>query len=194
MNDVERIEQIADELMAYQPIIDIPFERFYDIALALVTLGYVPKSKTEHIEKCLDEIDRLKTAYAKQKAEIERLTEENARFVNEIGGKDGWRDTVKGLTIEKFELQEQVDECNRDCEKYAIDNGELLQQVNWLKDDLELQKALYNRAREDGYCTGYKSAVKDTAKEIANWLPTTVNDDKNVLSRIIREHYGVEVE
>ena len=44
MTDVERIEQIADELMAYQPLIDIPFERFYDIALALVILGYIKKN------------------------------------------------------------------------------------------------------------------------------------------------------
>ena len=35
---------------------------------------------------------------------------------------------------------------------------------------------------------------KETAKEIANWLPTTVNKDKNILSTIIKEHYGVEVE
>ena len=43
-------------------------------------------------------------------------------------------------------------------------------------------------------CPKVEQTVKDTAKEIANWLPTTVNEDKNVLSRIIKECYGVEVE
>lgn len=43
MTDIERIVQIAEELMAYQPLIDIPFEQFYQVAIALVDLGYVKK-------------------------------------------------------------------------------------------------------------------------------------------------------
>ena len=43
-------------------------------------------------------------------------------------------------------------------------------------------------------CPKVEQAVKETAKNIANWLPTTVVEDKNVLSRIIKECYGVEVE
>lgn len=51
MTDAERINQIADELMAYQPVIDIPFERFNDIALAIVTLGYVSKEEVENLKE-----------------------------------------------------------------------------------------------------------------------------------------------
>lgn len=43
MTDIERVEQIADELMAYLPTIDIPFEQFYQVAIALVDLGYVKR-------------------------------------------------------------------------------------------------------------------------------------------------------
>jgi hypothetical protein len=38
-----------------------------------------------------------------------------------------------------------------------------------------------------------QQAVKDTAKEIADWLITT-ESDKEDLAKIIKEHYGVEVE
>lgn len=47
MTDRERIEQIAGELLAYQPLIDIPFEQFYHVARALVDLGYVKKEETK---------------------------------------------------------------------------------------------------------------------------------------------------
>ena len=41
MTNIERVRQIADELMAYFPIIDISYEQFYQVAIALVDLGYV---------------------------------------------------------------------------------------------------------------------------------------------------------
>lgn len=40
MTEKERIEEIAGELLAYQPLIDIPFEQFYKVARAIVNLGY----------------------------------------------------------------------------------------------------------------------------------------------------------
>lgn len=43
MTNIERVRQIADELMAYFPIIDISYEQFYQVAIALVDLGYVKK-------------------------------------------------------------------------------------------------------------------------------------------------------
>ena len=71
-----------------------------------------------------------------------------------------------------------------------------------LKDLLKRQKVEIERLKNfidfkaaNVMCDKCKEkTVKDTAKEIANWLPTTVNEDKNVLSMIIKEHYGVEVE
>lgn len=43
MTNIERVRQIADELMAYFPIIDISYEQFYQVAIALVDLGYVKR-------------------------------------------------------------------------------------------------------------------------------------------------------
>lgn len=43
--DLEKVEEIAEELMAYQPMIDIPFEKFYEVAIAIVDLGYVKKER-----------------------------------------------------------------------------------------------------------------------------------------------------
>ena len=43
MTNIERVRQITDELMAYFPIIDISYEQFYQVAIALVDLGYVKR-------------------------------------------------------------------------------------------------------------------------------------------------------
>lgn len=40
MTKQEQINKIAEELLAYQPLIDIPFEQFYKVARAIVDLGY----------------------------------------------------------------------------------------------------------------------------------------------------------
>ena len=40
MTKQEQINKIAEELLAYQPLIDIPFEQFYKVARAIVELKY----------------------------------------------------------------------------------------------------------------------------------------------------------
>lgn len=40
MTKQEQINKITEELLAYQPLIDIPFEQFYKVARAIVDLGY----------------------------------------------------------------------------------------------------------------------------------------------------------
>lgn len=40
MTKQEQINKIAGELLAYQLLIDIPFEQFYKVARAIVDLGY----------------------------------------------------------------------------------------------------------------------------------------------------------
>ena len=40
MTKQEQIDKIAGELLAYQPLIDIPFEQFYKVARAIVDLEY----------------------------------------------------------------------------------------------------------------------------------------------------------
>ena len=43
MTNIERVRQIADELMAYFPLFDISYEHFYQVSIALVDLGYVKR-------------------------------------------------------------------------------------------------------------------------------------------------------
>ena len=61
------------------------------------------------------------------------------------------------------ELQKQIDECNRDCEEYAIENGELQQQVDELKKWLNMKEHYIGLIE-----SRLKHSVKDTAKEIYN--------------------------
>ena len=60
----EQIEEIMETLLAHQPIIDVPYEKINDIAIALVKEGY-------------DNISEYK-------AEIERLKAENEKLLDSI--------------------------------------------------------------------------------------------------------------
>lgn len=60
----ERVCEIMETLLAHQPIIDVPYERLNDIAVALVQEGYGNISE--------------------YKAEIERLKAENEKLLDSI--------------------------------------------------------------------------------------------------------------
>lgn len=112
----------------------------------------------------------------RQKAEIERLTEERQKWFDASVDTQGQLNTVR---LENAELQKQVDEL-------TDENSRL---NNCVMSEEQVRKCCADIIQETR-----QQAEKDTAKEIANWLTTTVNEDKNVLSRIIKECYGVEVE
>jgi predicted RNase H-like nuclease (RuvC/YqgF family) len=130
-------------------------------------------------------------------------------------------DLIHRLQAESERLTERVFDCtavmeyNEKCskeiqaatillEKRNNENAELQKQVDELKEELALQKTLYSRAREAGYCTGYKSAVKDTAKEIFEtifydcWAIKDENGYRVFVEGKIKDFakkcYGVEVE
>lgn len=70
----------------------------------------------------LNQINGLEKQIDDKNAEIEKLKKRHG--VALIRNDD--------LDLENYELKKQVDECNRDCEKYAIENSELQQQVDEL--------------------------------------------------------------
>ena len=84
MNDAERIEQIADELMAYQPLIDIPFERFYDVALAVVTLGYVSKEEIEQLKDNRNGWRNRAWEYEKENAKLQKQVDEQDQEIDRL--------------------------------------------------------------------------------------------------------------
>lgn len=52
-NKTDKIQEIENELLAYTPVIDIPYESFHDVAEAVCNLGYRKQSDVikEFIEK-----------------------------------------------------------------------------------------------------------------------------------------------
>lgn len=96
---------------------------------------------------------------------------EECAFYKSMEKNRNYRKTIKNLKKDNAELQTQVDELKKS-------------QVVHIHIDDKLQKE---------YEYELKQAVKDTAKEIADWLITT-ESDKEDLAKIIKEHYGVEVE
>lgn len=154
-----------------------------------------------------------------QKAEIERLTEYCGMFERGEIGSPMTNDKMLALEKEKIELQKQVDglieengiiksnpamivgrslgktirEKLLNYDRMKEQNDELQKQVDELKaENTELYKERTTLIA--GSILQKQNIVKDTAKEIATWLPTTQTDDKNELSKIIKECYDVEVE
>lgn len=53
--EIERICEIMETLLAYEPIIDVPYETINDIAIALVKEGYGDVKQAQ-----IDVLDKLK--------------------------------------------------------------------------------------------------------------------------------------
>lgn len=103
--------------------------------------------------------------FNEQKAEIERLTEEKQSLIGRKAGLDYSYNQVKEKNAE---LQKQVDELKTKqvIECYGMIKG----------------------------CDMVKQAVKDTAKEIYEWLLENICESEfAVIMTYFRERYGVEV-
>lgn len=121
-----------------------------------------------------------------QKCEIANteLQELNAKYYNE----------AKDLRRENAELQKQVDELKK--REYK-----LVQRIPIDKDGNFIDYAVYDtdnilsKAEYRDYV--YQQAVKDTAKEIFDWLKEHLAPTPNglrIFTTYIKERYGVEVE
>lgn len=130
------------------------------------------KGKTEHLEKCLDEIERLKTANTEQKAEIERLKNayreglEQGKFDSQVKIEE-LQKQVGELKDERENMQaeilrfEDMKFTQKHCDLYS-ENETLKQWLKRLNADLENEKN-WGKIQT-------KQAVKDTAKEIIKWI------------------------
>lgn len=139
--------------------------------------------------------------------EEKKLTDEEIVKALEICGKDfecsncpyvyeccERLDGSAGLLIQALDLIHRLQ-----CEKTELEQRYLEESKERCKFEQLYDRKCHDKNIGIGVQRAYwekkvQQAEKDTAKEIANWLPTTVNEDKNILSRIIKEHYGVEVE
>ena len=120
----------------------------------------------------------LKETIAEQKAEIERLTKENAIIKGNppmiVGRSNGKTIRAKLLAFDKMKER----------------NDELQKQVDELKETLKLR----NEQLED--IRAYdKEIVKDTAKEIFEWFEKhCFFNGFEIVETYFRERFGVEVE
>ena len=120
----------------------------------------------------------------KANAEIERLTEAMSDF----------RQEVITLNIEKLELQKQVDELK---EKIMKLKSAMISRVAMksydsmltIPDDVE---EIFGDAYESEFNGHLEQAVKDTAKEILQWL-IEHTFESCIIETYFKERYGVEV-
>lgn len=121
--EFERISEIMYTLLAHEPVIDVPYEKINDIAVALVKEGYGEVSEYKA------EIERLKADYAKLQTNAEILAR-----------------GVRDLNHENYELTEkmkqaQIDVLNRVMtyinNKIENDYGDMSDSVNYLTIDID---------------------------------------------------------
>lgn len=81
----EQIEEIMETLLAHQPFIDVPYEKIYDIAIALVKEGYgkVSEYKAE-IEDLKAEFKQLETNAEILARGVRDLNHENYELTEKI--------------------------------------------------------------------------------------------------------------
>lgn len=91
----EQIEEIMETLLAHQPFIDVPYEKIYDIAIALVKEGYgnISEYKAE-IERLKEETSNIRKETAK---EIYEKTKEKDSYLLVWEYGEGYLDCLKNL-------------------------------------------------------------------------------------------------
>lgn len=112
MTKQEQINKIAGELLAYQPLIDIPFEQFYKVARAIVDLGYkkidknsIILTKEEYIDLTRDCVKEQKIQAVKEFAEkVEEKALSHCRIINCYELK--FIETTIDELLEEYEVEE----------------------------------------------------------------------------------------
>jgi chromosome segregation ATPase len=146
---------------------------------------FAKKANTE-IEQLTEWKDKLQDTKDELEQQLidtgfKEYCEENAELRKQVDELKEERENMQAEILRFEDMKFTQEHCN-----LYEENEALKQWLKRLNADLEYEK---NWGKQQT-----KQAVKDTAKEIATWLPTTQTDDKNELSKIIKECYGVEVE
>ena len=139
--EFERISEIMYTLLAHEPVIDVPYEKINDIAVALVKDGYGDISEYEAERKMLGskikvlkqrlndkyiEVDNLNRDYRNaferlkaQEREIEQLKDDYAKLQEQFAQYQMASD--KEIMAQR--KQAQIDVLNELREKYATSNS-----------------------------------------------------------------------
>ena len=104
--EIERVCEIMETLLAHQPIIDVPYDKINDIAIALVKEGY------GNISEYKAEIERLKE-------EMSNIRKETAReildMLYDIGIDKETLECCRIFDVNGVSLAKQI------CEKYGVE-------------------------------------------------------------------------
>ena len=104
--EIERVCEIMETLLAHQPIIDVPYEKINDIAIALVKEGY------GNISEYKAEIEQLK-------AETSNIRRETAReildMLYDMGIDKETLECCRIFDVNGVSLAKQI------CEKYGVE-------------------------------------------------------------------------
>ena len=96
--EIERVCEIMETLLAHQPIIDVPYDKINDIAIALVKEGYGDVKQAQ-----IDVLNRVMT-YINNKIENDYVD---------------MSDSAKYLTINIYDFDDFIDELIKE-----VQNGE----------------------------------------------------------------------
>lgn len=152
--EFERISEIMYTLLEHQPVIDVPYEKINDIAVALVKDGYGKISEYETEREMLgSKIKVLEQHLNNKYIEIDNL---NRDYRN---------------SFERLKAQE------REIESLREDNIDLKEELYELHDDLDIA-----RAKKDKTINQAKIEVLNKAKERLDsapngWAYTTYIDE-----------------
>lgn len=149
---------------------------------------------SEGLSEYVKAVLAIESEYNRQKAEIERLKDENIEQ-RDIHFKNlcGYKDEIARLNAKYLNLEINYNAVWEDFRKYEVENAELQKQVDELKDERENMQAEIMETEELRL-----QAVKDTAKEICDLILEHWGKKQFVecdwLRVAISEKYGVEVE
>ena len=123
MTKQEQINKIAEELLAYQPLIDIPFKQFYKVARAIVDLGYRKVDKDSVILTKEELVKTMESGY------VYNTTRGNKINLIEMARKIERKETAKEILnkINEYNLNYNWDlkeEFIKLCKDYSVEVDE----------------------------------------------------------------------
>ena len=174
--EIERVCEIMETLLAHQPIIDVPYEKINDIAVALVKEGY------GDISEYKAEIERLKAKIKQaQLGVLGKLWSNisNSKQLIQSHIADG-SFTIEDIYMEIDELMAEVQ--NEICDKFqcsAIDRSYMAKSCRQCEDIIEaLHEAGYGDISE------YKAEIerlKEAVEKLTEMLNKTNEPKTNVI-------------
>lgn len=179
--EIDRICGIMYTLLEHQPVIDVPYEKINDIAVALVKEGYgkISEYKAE-IERLKAEYEELQTNAEILASGVRDLNHENYELTQKLAKQTRIaRDANAKFTgVEHYlkPFQYKADRLKTKCD-------DLKKLSDWQREEIKRLKAEVNKGCDN--CETVKQAQIDVLKKIKNCREATDSDCYPYLERIV---------